>query len=278
MQNTVSPAEPILQVSAGRYVSDAGADYAREKIGRALAHAPEPVLSARVRLTGHGDPALGGSVVAQANVNLAGRPVRVQVTGTSTREAVDLLRARLESRLARISRHWEAVRGGRGAGAVHEWRHGAAPRNGLPYHPRPAEERRVVRHKSYALTNETVDEAAFDMELMDYEFQLFTEYGSRVDSVLYRDGATGYRLAQVDPRPDAVTRGLPALSVSSRQAPRLSVPEAITRLELTGWPFVFFRDRDLDRGCVLYHRYDGHYGLITPSDAADRTDAANRTE
>ncbi|MGF6887446.1 hypothetical protein ABIA39_005955 [Nocardia sp. GAS34] len=32
-----------------------------------------------------------------------------------------------------------------------------------------------------------------------------------------------------------------------------------------GWPFVFFRDPACHRGCVLYHRYDGHYGLLTPS-------------
>jgi hypothetical protein len=30
-------------------------------------------------------------------------------------------------------------------------------------------------------------------------------------------------------------------------------------------PFLFFRDRERDRGALLYHRYDGHYGLIAPS-------------
>jgi hypothetical protein len=27
---------------------------------------------------------------------------------------------------------------------------------------------------------------------------------------------------------------------------------------------VFFADETTGRGNVLYHRYDGHYGLITP--------------
>ena len=27
-------------------------------------------------------------------------------------------------------------------------------------------------------------------------------------------------------------------------------------------PFLFYLDGDHGRGCVLYHRYDGHYGLI----------------
>jgi hypothetical protein len=31
-------------------------------------------------------------------------------------------------------------------------------------------------------------------------------------------------------------------------------------------PFVFFVDPLTRRGRVLYRRYDGHYGLIVPSD------------
>ena len=30
----------------------------------------------------------------------------------------------------------------------------------------------------------------------------------------------------------------------------------------TGLPFLFYLDGDHGRGAVLYHRYDGHYGLI----------------
>ncbi|WP_327048745.1 sigma 54 modulation/S30EA ribosomal C-terminal domain-containing protein [Microbispora sp. NBC_01189] len=33
----------------------------------------------------------------------------------------------------------------------------------------------------------------------------------------------------------------------------------------SGLPFVFFAGRRTGRGNVVYHRYDGHYGLITPS-------------
>ncbi|MBT2381356.1 sigma 54 modulation/S30EA ribosomal C-terminal domain-containing protein [Streptomyces sp. ISL-111] len=40
---------------------------------------------------------------------------------------------------------------------------------------------------------------------------------------------------------------------------------AAQRLRLTGLPFVFFHDTGTGRGSVLYHRYDGHYGLITPA-------------
>ncbi|MET9492956.1 sigma 54 modulation/S30EA ribosomal C-terminal domain-containing protein [Nocardia sp. NPDC006630] len=254
-----------LRVSAGRHVSAAGAEYAREKVGHALDYASEPVLSARVRLTGHRDPAAVNPFVAQVNVNMSGRAVRVQAAGVSTREAIDLVAARVKARLERLARHWEAVRGGRGEVTAHEWRHGGAARQRLPFFPRGAEDRQVVRRKAYALATETCDEAAFDLELMDYEFQLFTESGSGIDSVLYRRDGGGYRLAQIDPRPDEVARGATAFTISPTPAPTLELDGVIARLELTGWPFVFFRDRALDRGSVLYHRYDGHYGMITPA-------------
>ena len=57
--------------------------------------------------------------------------------------------------------------------------------------------------------------------------------------------------------PDSVT-------VSQLPAPRLTVREAAGRLEATGLPFTFFVDAGTGRGSVLYHRYDGHYGLLVP--------------
>jgi hypothetical protein len=53
--------------------------------------------------------------------------------------------------------------------------------------------------------------------------------------------------------------------MSTQPPPRLSLDEAVDRLTMTGWPFVFFRDTATDRGAVVYHRYDGHYGLIQPT-------------
>ncbi|GEM25018.1 hypothetical protein NS2_32570 [Nocardia seriolae NBRC 15557] len=259
-------ADSVLEISVGHHVSGAGAEYARTKIGQALDHAPEPILSARVRLTGHRDPAVVKPIVAQANINMAGRPVRAQVSAASTREAIDLLAARLRTRLERLSRHWEALRGGgRSESRAHEWHHGSAPRERVPYFPRPVEQREVLRHKSYALAGANCDEAAFDMEVMDYGFQLFTESGSGIDNVLYRTGNGEFRLAQIDPHPDAVTHGALAVTVSPLGAPVLDVDEAISRLELTRWPFVFFRESEQGGGRVLYHRYDGHYGLVTPA-------------
>ncbi|MEU2035896.1 ribosome hibernation promotion factor [Nocardia amamiensis] len=256
--------DSALQISIGHHVSAAAADYVRQKVGPALDHASEPLLGARVRVTGHADPAVARPVVAQANVNVNGRAVRVQVAAATTREAIDLLAARLKARLERLARHWQAVRGGRPGLRPQHWCQGDLARASLPHALDAAEQRRIVRRKSYALVGETCDEAVFDMETMDYDFHLFTESGTDADSVLYRIGDAGYRLAQVGPRPEAVTRGAVSFTMSPTPAPVLDIQDAITRLELTGLPFVFFRDKASKRGSVLYHRYDGDYGLITP--------------
>ncbi|MGQ4601392.1 sigma 54 modulation/S30EA ribosomal C-terminal domain-containing protein [Nocardia sp. R6R-6] len=256
--------DSALQISIGHHVSAAAADYVLQKVGPALDHTSGPLLGARVRVAGHADPAVARPIVAQANVNVNGRAVRVQVAAATTREAIDLLAARLKTRLERLARHREAVRGGRPGLHPQHWRHGDATRTSLPHAVEAAEQRQIVRRKSYALAGETCDEAVFDMETLDYDFHLFTESGTDIDSVLYRVGDTGYRLAQVGPLPEAVTHGAVTFTMSPAPAPALDLHEAIARLELTGLPFVFFQDKASNRGSVLYHRYDGDYGLITP--------------
>ncbi|WP_307849677.1 sigma 54 modulation/S30EA ribosomal C-terminal domain-containing protein [Qaidamihabitans albus] len=84
--------------------------------------------------------------------------------------------------------------------------------------------------------------------------------------MLYRAGATGYRLAQVTPlKHGQLSMFQLAVTISAQPAPLLTTGEAVDRLNLTGLPFLFFLDADRGRGSVLYHRYDGHYGLLTPA-------------
>ena len=139
-----------------------------------------------------------------------------------------------------------------------------APRR-QDYYPRPEAERQIIRHKAFALGTDTVDEAAFDMDVLDYDFHLFTELGTGQDSVLYRAGPAGYRLAQpTPPRTEELAACRLPLTVSTQPAPRLTTEEAIHRLGLIDLPFLFYVDAATGRSSVLYHRYDGHYGLITP--------------
>jgi Sigma 54 modulation/S30EA ribosomal protein C terminus len=84
-------------------------------------------------------------------------------------------------------------------------------------------------------------------------------------AVVYRAGPTGYRLARLNPVDQPESDTVAPLTVRDRPAPRLTLPEAVDQLNLTERPFLFFADAADGRGRLLYHRYDGHYGLITPA-------------
>lgn len=253
-----------IQVETAGAVAPRETAYARERIAASLADLSQPVLYSRVRLTQLRDPALARPALAQVNVDLNGRLIRAQAARETMAEAIDEVRDRLRDRARHAASNWEATRGGRPTGKAHEWRHESRPTERPPYFDRPAEDRRIVRHKAYSPAVATVDEAAFDMEMLGYDFHLFTEKGTGADSVLYRTDEGGLRLAQTDPHPDEVAVGAVTVSVSPHSAAVLTIADATARLTASGWPFVFFRDADSRRGSVVYHRYDGHYGLITP--------------
>lgn len=242
------------------------ADYARRKIGELGRFTHRPVLHARVRLTKHDDPAVERPVVAQANLDVNGRPVRAQVEGVNAREAIDHLAARLRIQLARIAEHWKARRGKVPVESLHESRHESEVSRRASFFPRPPDKRRIMRRKSFTTAPCTVDEAAFEMEMLDYGFHLFTEKGTGFAAVLYRGGPTGYRLALVAPAPvDQLSPFERAVTISPQPVPCLTQEQAVERLGLLGLPFLFYIDAAEGRASVLYHRYDGHYGLITPS-------------
>lgn len=242
------------------------ADYARCKIGGLRRYTKRRLSHAHVRLTAHTDPSVERPVVAQANLDLDGRLVRAQADGSTANEAIDRLEARLRQRLERISDHWEARRGGRPTAGPHQWRHESEPDRRPGYFPRPVEERRVVRRKSFTLAPCSVDEAALEMELLDYDFHMFTEKGTGAVGVLYRGGTTGYRLALVmAATADQLAPCELRVTISPQPAPCITTEEAVERLGLVGLPFLFFIDAAEGRASILYHRYDGHYGMIMPA-------------
>ncbi len=253
-----------VQTQTRGTVPEGAVDLAVHRISSLLHAASEPVLFARVRLTMSADPAVQRPAIAQANVDLNGRLIRAQAAGETMRAAVEHVCDRLRIRLERAERNWQAVRGGRPVPGPGEWRHQSLPAARLPYYPRPRGERAVVRRKSYAVARQSPDEAAADAELMDYDFHLFTEATTGQDSVIYRT-ADGYRLALADPGTGRLGPVDRSTTVSTIPAPRLPVAEAAMRLEATGQPFLFFVNSGTGRGNLLYHRYDGDYGLIVPA-------------
>ncbi len=256
-----------IQAETRGAVPEGAASLAVQQVGALLAEAAsEPVLFARIKLDMSADPAVARPAVAQVNIDLNGRLVRAQAAGKTMREAIHQVCARLRVRLERAARDWAAIRGSQPTGEPGEWRHLDLPSARLPYFPRPAGERAIVRHKSYALAHETPDDAVAEAEQLDYDFHLFTEKSTGEDAVIYRAG-DGYRLALAHPRIRRLGPVSPSVTVSGRPAPRLSLGEAEVQLEATGRPFLFFVNTQTGRGNLIYHRYDGHYGLIEPAES-----------
>ncbi|WP_199240274.1 MULTISPECIES: HPF/RaiA family ribosome-associated protein [Kribbella] len=174
--------EVQIQVSTDGHVPPGTADYARAKIRAVLRLTHRPVLAARVRVTRHGDPVVQHPVVAQANLDFSGRLVRARAEGATAQEAIDRLEDRLRHRVERIAQHWEARRGGMPSTEPHEWRHESEHAHRHHWYPRPAQEREIVRHKSFTLHRCTIDDAAREMEMLGYDFHLFTESGTGQDA------------------------------------------------------------------------------------------------
>ncbi|MET9340789.1 sigma 54 modulation/S30EA ribosomal C-terminal domain-containing protein [Nonomuraea sp. NPDC003804] len=241
----LDPADVQVKIRGG--IRPADVRRARETVAHLARLAHEPVLGAKVKLA----TAPGLAVkqrTAEAVLDVQGRLIRAQASAASTRTAIHLLGDRLRTRLLETTRDWENRRG----------RHQQRPAG------HAGGERRVVR--SLAAARAVPDEAVVDMEELDYDFLLFIEDATGQDSVVYRTG-DGYGLAQVEPRPDLPLPMCAAISVSPSPAPRLTVEEAVERLELTGFAFVFFADADTGAGRLVYRRDDGDYGLVSTAHA-----------
>ncbi len=268
------PAAPLLVESVGAGATpievvvrgdvDAGAVvYARQELKRVIDQVGEPVLSARLKLTLAADPARERPALAQASIDVDGVILRAQVAAVTLHEVADLLQRRLYDKLEHAASHRRALRRRSGLPHPGEWRRGDLPAAHPDYYDRPVEERELVRHKSFALDELTPDEAAFDMEQLDYDFHLFRDLASEQDAVLERLPDRTYRLTRlhpvaVDPGPTAI-----GLAVAEQAPATATVSDATARLDAGGEPFVFFADSTTGHGGVVYRRYDGHYGLIT---------------
>jgi len=238
---------------------------ARENLARALTHvagaSPRPVLRITASLDRHADPALDRPFVAKATFDVNGRPVRAHVAAASVSEAIRLLADRLERNLRALAERDVAGRREGQAPAPGEWQHGAIPPPRPSTFPRPVAERRLVRRKTYASAPLTPEAAAAEMLVLDHEFHVFVDAASGEDTLVHSrpDGVLALRCrngsgSYVEP-----------FVLDAEPVPTIEVEGAVEQLNLTDDPFVFFVDASSGRGAVLYRRYDGHYGLVSPN-------------
>ena len=254
---SVTPQSVPVEVTLRGNVGDLAGDYARDKISRALDVAHEPVLYAHVVLDWTHNPAMERHALAEVTVDVNGTAVRAKTTAPTMNEAVDDLELRLRRQLVHLQDRGRTRHRWTGIAEEREWRHGDLPRRPVPYFPRDEETREVVRHKSFASEPMTVDEAAYEMDLLDHDFFLYRDARSGQPALVHRLPPGRYGVMGATPTTAAATLTYEALP------PTLTDAEARARLDAVGEPFVFYRDNDTNEGRVLYHRYDGHYGLIT---------------
>jgi len=254
MKGSATSVLPNLRVQTGGGVPSRAAAYARKKVLALTRYSPAPIPYGRIRLTKVHDPANNRSAVVQVNLDVDGHGVRAQAAAPTFTEAIDLVQGRLRERLRHVGRFTRA----------REWTRRTPTTDTVPAPPVEVGSSDLVRHKTYAPEQVTPEEAAFDMELMDYDFFLFRDATTGRDSVVFRDEDGSTRMLRLagDTTPSSTTAPFP---VSDVDVPVMSTHQAIERLAATGERFVFFADAASGRGHVVYRRYDGRYGLISPA-------------
>jgi ribosome-associated translation inhibitor RaiA len=255
-----------LELSIDGTVSQRHRDRALDRIGKVLSKVDAPVLHARIRLVNTVDSGRDRPAIARVMLDINGDPIRAEVAADDLDGAIDGLEERLRAQLERMASLRDAQRRRGATNPDGGWRHGDLPTERPGHYPRPVEERQVVRHKTFTTVEATLDEAIFDLETLDYDFFLFTDLATGQEAFVTRreDGAYGVQMQ--DGVDDETFVGSVAATVEPEQDParRLTLEQARELLDSGADPWVFFTDDDNGRGHVLYRRYDGHYGLITP--------------
>lgn len=109
MPGTLSNELPV-RVTTIRKVPQEDVERAREIIVRVLAHAPRPILDAKVTLNVLPDPAIPRPNLVSFRIDLNGLAVTAYAAAASMPEAINLAGARLRARIAHLIRYREAHR------------------------------------------------------------------------------------------------------------------------------------------------------------------------
>lgn len=264
MTEIENPAPPIELVKQGE-VDDKSVEYALKRIETVMGQVGVPILFVRVRLTGANDSQRMRPSIAQATLDLNGDVIRGQVAADTMTEAIDLLADRLRVQIHHRAERRRAARRSQGRLAQEgEWRSGDVRGDRMLFTDRPADEREIVRRKTFAIDPATPDEAAADMEQLDHDFWLFRDLASDAEAVIAHAPDGGYRMQRARPVDAEAGPIAIELTLVDHAPPSSTLDEAVLQLEDGGLPYLFYIDAETGRGNVVYRRYDGHYGVLTP--------------
>ena len=237
-------------------VSSQDRELALNKIRALCELGHEPILDAVVKLKVRPKATLELPSIAEASLNLNGDLVRAHAAGQTIGEAIDLLDDKLGRRLRRRRKRFE------------DRRHDAEPENRghTPgYVERPHDERDVVRHKTLAMRPVSLEEAADEMDQLDHDFYLYLDVDHDIDRVIYRNGDGELHVAPAVDGEHLPGDTRPSIYSGPLVLNHLPLLDAERLLDHGNEPFVFFAETAKGRSQVLYRRFDGHYGLITPA-------------
>lgn len=264
MTTEETPTRAELVYKSDGPVPDATRDRAQGMLDKLGDVAPRPILFGRVKAKVDQERDPDEQAIVQATVDVSGEIIRAEAAASTIRQAMGIVEARLERRLNQLAGRRQDANKRPPFTPPGEWRSGDMPSQRPSYYDRPPEERRVIRRKTYAPDEEvSVGEALFDLDVMDYRFFLFTDEADAKPSVVYED-EDGVALRKIDGSTPPEDEVKVDIRVNETPAPRMGVDPAIERLNISNEPFIFFQDDETDTASVLYRRYDGHYGLVSP--------------
>lgn len=227
--------------------------------------APRPVIFARLKVHHDEDRTPDQHSVVEATMDVSGEVLRAEAAAATATEAMRIVGNRMERRIQRVAERRQKAEQRPPSTPRGSWRSGDLPTGRPSFYDRPPEERSLVRQKTYSSDQISISEAIFDLEALDYRFFLFTDESDGKPSIVYEDAAGGVAVRKIDGSPPDRANVLLDVRVNETPAPTITVTEAVSRLNMSDMPFVYFQDSDNDLASVLYRRYDGHYGLIVPS-------------
>lgn len=226
---------------------------------------PRPVIFARVKVRVDEERNPDEQAVVQGTLDVSGSLIRAEAAAGTSEQALGILENRLERRLTRLAERREDANERPPFTPEGTWRHGDLPSKRPSFYDRPPEQRQVIRKKTYAPDDQvSVEEALFDLDVLDHRFFLFTDELDGKASIVYEED-DGVFLRKLDGSSHSTDQMRVSIDVNETPAPSITVEDAIDRLNLSDEAFVFFQDAETDLASVLYRRYDGHYGLIVPA-------------
>ncbi|AHH97007.1 hypothetical protein GCM10010174_52120 [Kutzneria viridogrisea] len=164
------------------------------------------------------------AIIGHATLLVGGIQLVAFATGATVRQAADQVRTALRRQLVDLAHHRRARVG-----------------------PRTVPSRVLVRHVTTMPGCASPEQAVLELVRAGQRFGLYLDTSTDRDSAVWRTAEDGYGFA-----------------ANTDDALVLSEACAIERLELTGEPSLFFRERTSQRGRLLYRR-DGDYVLLHPA-------------